>query len=57
MIVNKNLKASITPKPEFREPVSTLCFVSPYNGTLGEFAGEQIWLAPGQGVLLKPVRP
>jgi len=57
MIVNKNLTASVTPKPEFREPFATLHFISPYNGILGEFTGEQIWLAPGQGVLLKPVRP
>jgi hypothetical protein len=54
MIVNKNLTSSITPNPEFREPVRTLHFVSPYNGSLGEYTGEQIWLAPGQGVLLKP---
>jgi hypothetical protein len=53
MIVNKNLTASITPQPEFRQPVAKLQFVSPYNGTLGTFTGEQIWLAPGQGVLLK----
>jgi hypothetical protein len=57
MIVNKNLTASITPQPEFRAPVATLHFISPYNGTLGEFTGEQIWLAPGQGVLLKPSNP
>lgn len=57
MIVNKNLTASVTPKPKFREPVTTLSFVSPYNGMLGEFTGEQIWLAPGQGVLLKPSKP
>ena len=53
MIVNKNLTASVTPKPEFRQPAGTLHFVSAYNGGLGEFTGEQIWLAPGQGVLLK----
>jgi hypothetical protein len=57
MIVNKNLEASITPTPEFRESVATLYFVSPYDGQLATFAGEQIWLAPGQGVLLKPVKP
>jgi hypothetical protein len=57
MIVNRNLTASVTPKPEFRQPVGALHFVSPYNGALGEFTGEQIWLAPGQGVLLKTSRP
>ena len=36
MIVNKNLTASVTPKPEL---------------------GEQIWLAPGQGLLLKTSKP
>jgi hypothetical protein len=56
MIVNKNLTASVTPQPEFRQPAGTLYFVSPYNGALGEFTGEQIWLAPGQGVLLKTSR-
>jgi hypothetical protein len=57
MIVNKNLTASVIPQPEFRGPVATLYFVSPYNGALGEFTGEQIWLGPGQGVLLKPSKP
>jgi hypothetical protein len=56
MIVNKNLTASVTPRPEFREAVAKLQFVSPYNGTLGDYSGEQIWLAPGAGVLLKLVR-
>jgi hypothetical protein len=57
MIVNKNLTASVTPNPEFRQPIEKLYFVSPYNGTLGEFAGEQTWLAPGHGVLLKLAKP
>ncbi len=57
MIVNKNLTASITPTPEFRMPVAKLEFVSPYHGALGEFTGEQIWLSPGAGVLLKPSMP
>ena len=53
MIANKNLTASVTPKPEFHQQIEKRSFVSPYNGTLGEFAGEQTWLARGQGVLLK----
>ncbi|HEX5470656.1 MAG TPA: hypothetical protein VFW73_02160 [Lacipirellulaceae bacterium] len=53
MIVNKDFKRSIPCFPQFRKPVSKLEFVSPYNGTLGTYAGEYVWLAPGQGVLLK----
>jgi hypothetical protein len=30
--------------------------VSPYSGQLTAFEGEQVWLAPGQGVVLKVVR-
>jgi len=28
--------------------------VSPYTGELIDFSGEQQWLGPGQGLLLKP---
>jgi hypothetical protein len=37
----------------FRKAPRRVQMVSPYTGQLTEFAGEQQWLAAGQGVLLK----
>jgi|SRR5579883_2433183 len=54
MVVNKDLAKSTSCWPQFRHPPKTLKFVSPYTGKLEVFDGEQVWLAPGQGVLLKP---
>ncbi len=56
MVVNKDFATSIPCQPEFRQPVSKLEFVSPYDGTLGPYTGEYVWLAPGQGALLKITR-
>jgi len=53
LIVNKDLSSSIPCAPQFRDPPSRLERVSPYTGTLVPSEGEQIWLAPGQGALLK----
>ena len=53
MIVNKDVAQSAYCGPQFREPVARLEMVSPYHGQLAPFAGEQAWLAPGQGALLK----
>jgi hypothetical protein len=53
MIVNKNFGRSIPCSPQFRKPPRRLQQVSPYSGALTAFEGEQVWLAPGQGVLLK----
>jgi hypothetical protein len=53
MLVNKDLLKSIPCSPQFRHPPKRLQFVSPYSGKLGVYEGEQIWLAPGHGVLLK----
>lgn len=53
MIVNKDLQHSIHFAPKFRKPVAKVEMVSPYTGKLTSFQGEQQWLAPGQGVLLK----
>lgn len=53
MVVNKNLAKSIPCDPHFRHPPKSLKFISPYTGQAGAFEGEQIWLAPGHGVLLK----
>ena len=56
MIVNKDFAGSVPCGPEFREPVARLELVSPYSGQLTPFDGEQMWLAPGQGALLKLTR-
>jgi hypothetical protein len=56
MIVNKDFARSIPCGPQFREAVARLDLVSPYSGQLTPFVGEQVWLAPGQGALLKLTR-
>lgn len=54
MIVNKDVTKSHPCSPQFRKPPRRLQHVSPYSGSLTPFEGEYVWLAPGQGVLLKP---
>lgn len=54
MVVNKSLTASRTCWPKFRNPPKQLKHLSPYTGLLTRYEGEYAWLAPGQGVLLKP---
>ena len=53
LIVNKDLAKSHPCSPRFRKPPHVLRQVSPYSGSLLPFEGEYVWLAPGQGVLLK----
>jgi hypothetical protein len=53
MIVNKDRVHSRPCDPKFRNPPGPLKMVSPYTGQLTPFEGEQVWLAPGAGVLLK----
>ncbi len=53
MIVNKDLGKSHHCSPNFRKAPRRLQHVSPYTGALTPFEGEYMWLAPGQGVLLK----
>ena len=53
LIVNKDLNKSRVCAPQFREAPKRLQHVSPYNGSVLPFEGEYVWLAPGQGVLLK----
>ena len=53
MIVNKDLAKSRVCWPQFRKAPSSLQHVSPYTGALTPYEGEYVWLAPGQGVLLK----
>jgi hypothetical protein len=54
LIVNKDLAKSHPCLPQFRKPPHRLRHISPYTGSLTPFEGEYVWLAPGQGVLLKP---
>lgn len=53
LVVNKDLAKSRPCWPQFRKAPRRLQHVSPYTGALGAFEGEDVWLAPGQGALLK----
>jgi hypothetical protein len=53
MLVNKDFAKSRYCAPQFRTAPKRLRMISPYTGQPIEFSGEQQWLAPGQGVLLK----
>lgn len=53
MIVNKDVRHSRPCSPQFRTSPAALNMVSPYTGQLIPFESEQVWLAPGAGVLLK----
>jgi len=53
MIVNKDLAKSHRCAPQFRKEPHRVQQVSPYTGGLRPFAGEDVWLAPGSGALLK----
>jgi hypothetical protein len=53
LVVNKDFAGSIPCHPKFRKPIARLEMVSAFSGTLVRYEGEQMWLAPGQGVLLK----
>ena len=54
MVVNKDLAKSRPCSPQFRRAPKSVKHVSPYSGVITPFEGEYVWLAPGQGVLLKP---
>jgi hypothetical protein len=53
MIVNKDLAKSRPCSPKFGQVPRRLQHVSAYSGALTPFEGEDVWLAPGPGVLLK----
>jgi hypothetical protein len=53
MIVNRDVLKSRHCNPQFRTPPKKVRMLSPYTGQLLDFEGEQRFLAPGQGVLLK----
>ncbi len=52
MIVNRSFSASYPCHPKLRTE-ATLEQISPYSGRPMPFGGEGIWLAPGQGALLR----
>jgi hypothetical protein len=53
MIVNKDLAKSRHCAPQFRMAPRRVQHVSAYSGELTPFEGEDVWLPPGGGVLLK----
>jgi hypothetical protein len=53
MIVNRDLHRSHDCWPTYRGSQRGVRMLSPYTGELVPFEGEQIWLAPGQGALLR----
>jgi len=53
MVVNKDFALSRHCNLKFRSAPKRIQHVSPYSGQLTDFSGEQLWLAAGQGVLLK----
>ncbi len=53
MVVNCDLSKSHPCQPTYRTPPKRVQKLSAYTGELSDFGGEDVWLAPGQGVLLK----
>jgi hypothetical protein len=53
IIVNRNVALSQPCFPKFRMEWKKVQRISPYDGGLTDFVGEQCWLQPGAGVLLK----
>jgi hypothetical protein len=53
LIVNKDFQKSIPCWPQYRQSPKRVQMVSPYTGSLIPFEGEQLWLSPGGGVLLR----
>ena len=56
MVVNRSTTSSVPGLPQLRDPSLKLEKVSAYTGKLAPLAGEDVWLAPGQGALLKLAR-
>jgi hypothetical protein len=53
MIVNKDVKKSRYLAIEWNKPPKDVQLISNYSGQPTPFVGEQCWLAPGDGILLK----
>jgi hypothetical protein len=56
MCVNKDFTANVPCHPQFREAPKKVELISAYTGQATAYEGEQTWLAPGQGALLKLTR-
>jgi hypothetical protein len=54
-IVNKSLTNSQMCYPKLRKPATRMDIISAYTGVATTYGGEQCFLAPGQGALLKIV--
>ena len=53
LITNKDVVKSAVCQPHYIRPPRRVQKVSPYSGALEDFSGENVWVQPGQGVLLK----
>lgn len=53
MLVNKSFTSSVYCAPKLRKPAARIDLVSAYDSNVTPFVGEQCYLAPGQGMLLK----
>jgi len=53
LVVNRDVVKSVPCIPTYRTPPKKVTKVSPFDGQLVPFEGEQVWLAPGGGVLLR----
>ena len=53
MVVNRDLTNPRPCHPQYRAAPKRVQLLSAYTGQLTPFEGEQVWLAPGQGCLLK----
>ncbi|MGB7159555.1 MAG: hypothetical protein WBD40_15925 [Tepidisphaeraceae bacterium] len=53
MVVNRSVTQARPCAPQYRTASKRVQLLSAYTGQLTPFEGEQVWLAPGQGCLLK----
>lgn len=53
LLVNRDPVKSCVCDPKFRKQPKAVKMISPFSGDLVGFEGEQVWLAAGQGALLK----
>lgn len=53
MLVNKDMSRSAPCWPQFRNPPKKLTLISQYTGQPMSYDGEQPWVMPGGGILLK----
>ncbi len=53
MVMNKSMAGSLPGWPQFRVAPKALKLISAFTGEATTFEGEQVWVGPGQGILLK----